>query len=512
MNMKTVTAGILFVILVFFSAYKLTESPPTWYDEGIYNQIAENQALGHGQQVQISPDQYISSSFVTGGYPFLTPISWSFRVFGIGLLQARIVMVLFIIATAAAFFFLIKKLFGINQTLISLALIATFPLLYGDGKNVLGEVPGLLYFSLFLIFLRRFEEYHGLRRSDYLWMGLFGGLCLATKPIFFLLGGAVILAYLFNFRRFTKKVQTLASTNTRIDTPPVFINLASLILGAVAFIVPMSLWMYFQFSRNDSASHVLSYYANPYGLTNMSQVVIQNALRFFHESTPVYFLILGLIWLVAVVIRQRLKKPISLVECVTFIFSILVALAYLRTAGWYRYLFVALVPMLAFLPHSLTIISAWLSQWKPAVAKYARFLPAAILVVFLAMHAYQMLFASWTAEHYSSTITASTEKYFHSLPPHSTFYVYNTPQAVIFLPNQNYYQYIAPTETMQYGTDTFAVLDRGVPDYLVVDEHFWPDVQARFPRYATSTMVAGSFVVASIPPQIHRPNQSYVAY
>ena len=92
MKKKLIVAG-LFAILLFFSTYRLTESPPTWYDEGIYDQLAENMAVHGTQRMQVAPDTYVSTASVTGGYPFLYPISLAFRLFGVGLLQARIVMV-----------------------------------------------------------------------------------------------------------------------------------------------------------------------------------------------------------------------------------------------------------------------------------------------------------------------------------------------------------------------------------------------------------------------------------
>ena len=93
-----IAAVSLFGILAFFSLNNLTESPPTWFDEGIYLQVAMNDSLHGAQELQLAPGTYASTAFVTGGFSFLKPISWSFSMFGFGLLQARLVMVGFIVA------------------------------------------------------------------------------------------------------------------------------------------------------------------------------------------------------------------------------------------------------------------------------------------------------------------------------------------------------------------------------------------------------------------------------
>jgi 4-amino-4-deoxy-L-arabinose transferase-like glycosyltransferase len=68
----------------------------------------------------------------------------------------------------------------------SLGLVATFAPLYGNGKNVLGEVPGLLFVLLFLLCVRYIESGKSTERL-FLFAGLMLGLAVVTKPIFLLL-------------------------------------------------------------------------------------------------------------------------------------------------------------------------------------------------------------------------------------------------------------------------------------------------------------------------------------
>src|SRR4051812_23938863 len=92
-----ITVGI-FAVILFFATDKLTETPPTWFDEGVYLQTAMNDSLHGEEALQVAPNIYAPAAYVTGGFPFLKPVSWSFDIAGIGLLQARSVMVLFILA------------------------------------------------------------------------------------------------------------------------------------------------------------------------------------------------------------------------------------------------------------------------------------------------------------------------------------------------------------------------------------------------------------------------------
>ena len=88
--------GILAMVL-FFSTYQLTESPHTWYDEGAIIQRAINFLRYGTMHYQVAPDKFSSAAFDSTGYPVIFPISLTFKYFGIGLLQARAVMVVFLL-------------------------------------------------------------------------------------------------------------------------------------------------------------------------------------------------------------------------------------------------------------------------------------------------------------------------------------------------------------------------------------------------------------------------------
>jgi len=445
-----VATGILFLLASFYALYALTESPPTWYDEGLYIQVAQSIAERGEQTLQLAPGEYVSSGFITGGFPFLAPVALSLATLGDSLFAARLPMALFILLFLFAVWRFAYKAFGREVALLSLLLLATLPILYGNGKNVLGEVPGLFYLTLSLLFLWRIEVRDFVGVGSYIGAGLTAGLAVATKPLFLLLPAAIGLALLFRLRTIT-------------------FHFKEILAAMIAFALPVSLWLYLQFGIGDKAGATLAYYANPYGIESLGEIILANALRFFTEATPLYCGVFILLWLISVIIRLFRRDRILIAEWTALSFSLLVLAAYLRTAGWYRYLFPALVVALLFAPHNLRVLYESLRRRLPIFSSSLG--PVVITGVCLAvglLHFYQLNYSSWVAEHYRSTAARELDAYFSVLPAGETLFIYNVPEAVPFVRTERYYQYIATTESMVYGVEGLLALREGRPDRVIV--------------------------------------------
>ena len=76
----------------------------------------------------------------------MLPIAGAFTLFGIGLLQARVVMALYLLAAMYVFYRFSRSLHGARVAALALALLVSSPSLafLQTGRQVLGEVPGLL--------------------------------------------------------------------------------------------------------------------------------------------------------------------------------------------------------------------------------------------------------------------------------------------------------------------------------------------------------------------------------
>jgi hypothetical protein len=148
--------GLIFCLLVtaFFSTYKLTESPKTWFDEGIFTQIARNFVTERSYVMRASPTEFVPTSVLaTTGFPVMVPVAMSFSVFGVGLLQARIVMVFFILAMTIAAFFFVRSVWGLRVAMVSTLLIANTRSCLRKWKKCSWRSPWSLFLFRISLFL-----------------------------------------------------------------------------------------------------------------------------------------------------------------------------------------------------------------------------------------------------------------------------------------------------------------------------------------------------------------------
>jgi hypothetical protein len=455
---------IFFVCLlglaVFLSTYKLTETPPVWYDEGMYIQTAMNAARFGRQEIQVAPGEFVSAGTVTGGYTFIYPIAWMFQIFGTNLLVARAVAALFLIFFLIASYLLAKKIFGFPTACASSLLLVTFPVLYGNGRNVLGEVPGLLFLTLFLYAVHIIEQ--GNRdRKWYMLAGASAGLCVVTKPLFIVLLPAVVAALFLYRRRLTWRTAAVAT-------------------AVIAAAVPFSLWLVMQFQPGDSLFSILHYYSNPYGITDVFSTIGGNFRRFVTELSPAYFFGLFMLWTVSLGVRVRQRRAIAFAETVAFFFSFLVTLAYLRTAGWYRYFFTANVLTLLFLPNALKVLWQAGAVRLRRVALFAgKHASAAVIGILTLVQGYQFIFYSWVGQYYNSTTTHDLQAYVAMQDwRDKSIFIYDSPELVVFLPQANYYQYLALTDNMQVGQEQLSYINMGVPDVIIIKSGLTEAIQS----------------------------------
>lgn len=475
--------AVLAVIAVvsFFATYKLLESPRTFIDEGVFIQMARNFVHYNTFQIQTAPGEFypsIASSFATTGYTVTYPMVILFKFFGVGLLQARILMAGFIILLAAASFWLMYKIVGYKMALISAVLLSSFAPLYGNGKNVLGEVPGLFFLVLFLLSINKLEETDFKSRLYYIFSGLAAGLTVVTKPIYIILIPAVIISVFFARKRIN-------------------FNFAGLFYALIAFLIPIVVFYFLYFAEGDSISSVLSFYfyANSEKagfLTEIQNTIFINLKRFVSEFTPAYFFVLALVWSGYRFLMARLRRPVKLAEETAFVFTVLIGLAYLKIPGAYRYFFPGHVMALLFFP------TAFLYCFRFINVRFMRgrvsvILPAVLLAFLTAMQFYQVGFSSWAASYYSSTRSRELRDYFQSAEKDKSFFVYQAAELVTFIPHDNYFQYFAG------GTKLFgdrSVLFSAIPDRVVVSRRNYKEAQEYLGAYKqTVSLVGGLYYV-----------------
>jgi hypothetical protein len=185
-------AGLLFILFLVF--YNLTRFPLTWYDEGSHLHVPKALVL-YGKYADYSSEGFRSYGPTLGvGPTILLPIAFAFKVFNIGLLQARVVMALYLLGAILVFFQFAKYFGGAAIAWMATALLVTSRgidiLEYG--RQVLGEPAGLLFVLLALWLWYRYWEKTSIKML--VLIGFLFGLSMVTKNQYFLVFGPAIFA------------------------------------------------------------------------------------------------------------------------------------------------------------------------------------------------------------------------------------------------------------------------------------------------------------------------------
>lgn len=445
---------IIFILLVtvFFSTYKLGESPRTWMDEGIITQVAINIAEEDRHALQVAPGTFVSAGVVSTGYPVTFPISIFFRFFGVGLIQARSVMVIFIVSLVLLAFFYLKRNYDSRVAFWGALVIATFSPLYGQGKNVLGEVPGLVFLLAMLYIVDQIEN-DNKRWYNFVALGVLAGLLFSTKSIFILIVPVLFFVYI------------VSSYMNRVSWSKNYL------LSIFIFILMVLFWFFVQFD-DDSLGHILSIYVNPHS-TDSLQSVINNLGLFFTELQPMYFAFTMMIWGLAVFLRVKNGSRIITSELISFYFSVLVFLAFFRTAGFYRYFFLAQFLSLVYLFPSITYIIKKNNLYRYAVPFIG------LLVIF---HTYQTSHNSWVASYYNGQRSANIERYSAGIST-GKILLYQVPEFVVFLKSSEYYQFIDIAPLIKVGAENKGLLENGYFDKVIINSSLYNINDQLFSKY-----------------------------
>ncbi|GEM_PF-1009019 len=332
---------VLFAGLVLFALYfslaDFLVRPALWFDEGITIEIARNFSLYGHLDVLSAPHVFSGLPYLVGtnGYPLTIPLALVFKVFGLGLLQARIFMLFWLCATLIALYGVTKKLFGPPAALSATALTVTFASFYGNGLTATGEMPALFFFILGIWFL--------IGRKDYFWTGIFWGLAMASKPgVFLLLAHTTVLyVLLFDRERWFKKIFT----------------------AGLGFLPPVLLWIGLAFPLTlETFYSVIAYLLNPIDIPFITEflrglpvhtyegIVVSNAttatenvsanLRLLvTSSTLIYFTLLSALVVAGLYLGRAASAFRREALGLLFVYGSLVVFFFVRGPGWFRYLF-----------------------------------------------------------------------------------------------------------------------------------------------------------------------------
>jgi 4-amino-4-deoxy-L-arabinose transferase-like glycosyltransferase len=440
---------LLVLMAVFFGFFHLKESPPLNADEGYFIQSSTNITVYGTEGLQMAPgviDRLSDTN--SAGYPLIYTLAAWFKLVGVGIMEGRVLMVMFLLGFVVLSYMLARRLYGNVIATAVLLLVATFPPLYGNGKAVMGEMPGmfLMVLSLFLIGMIHTRPLH--KRRWLLLGSVVGGLFIATKVAFILFLPALVCAAIVEYRRGTLSGRDIA-------------------VSAAGVAVPVLILFALKFEPGDSVSSILSFYANPSNVSDLGSTIIRNTKALFTDVGPLYTVVMIMTWFVALVVRWRAKTRVASEEVIAFIFVVLNAVSFTRTAGFYRYLFPAQIISLIFFPYTLQTLFVVMKRWvnilrNPIVYRVC----ITILGIF---GLYQLMFDSYVADSYGSHKLRDISAYFDSIPATTTVFFYNSEGLVPLFHGRNYYQYLMffNQEDWTAGSEWLTVLSEGKVDMVV---------------------------------------------
>jgi glycosyltransferase involved in cell wall biosynthesis len=437
-RMMALLAGIIFFIAS--AAWEFPDSPSPWFDQGVNLGIAKTFVEDGVYSLRLAPGQYVENRplMISTNYPMLGWIILAFKLFGVGLAQAQVVMILSLITYLIISSIAIYRWYGAKYVPWSIALAATFLPFYGHGMSGgLGEVAGLVYFLIALRLIKKEKKW------KIFLCGIFLGLCASTKIFYLSVLGAVGVSEF-----------VLAVRQKHIPWK----RWGFLMLGAA---IPLLLWLRTLLPDGftiESIRSAAAYYQNPY---NVERVVGANIVRFITETTPLHFALLAGTYFVMVILVAR-KKVVRQAEFVILLFLVLNTVFFVRTVGWYRYLFPAHLLALTFFPAALDRIIGRVKQARVRTVSVSVALVALILVQGIHL----------SRERFGRIYYNPAPREFASLLDHeyagADIFVIDHPELWFLLKNENARQYLQMNPYVAFGEDVFA--SGNLPRYLVSGE------------------------------------------
>lgn len=197
---QRILSWILGILLLYFLVFhNLTRYPAPWFDEGSHLHVPKT-LVQYGVYADISSDGFRYYGPTIGvGPTVMLPIAAAFKLFGIGLLQARLVMALYLLAAIYVFYRLVERLAGKWVAWVALALLLSSRsvLFLEYGRQLLGEIPGFFFILLALyLWFSKWNENDWKRLSL---IGLLFGLAMITKYQYLLfIAPALIFSWLLD--------------------------------------------------------------------------------------------------------------------------------------------------------------------------------------------------------------------------------------------------------------------------------------------------------------------------
>jgi hypothetical protein len=147
-SLETPVGAVLILTFIIAATINLDRAPPLWWDEGWTLSVARNWAE-RGHYSRLLAGQLVSPGF-EASLPLTAGVALAFHLLGVGVYQARLVVVGFTLGTLALIYCLTRRLYNPLVALVTLAVLVFMPAYPGlhplfIGRQVLGEMPALFF-------------------------------------------------------------------------------------------------------------------------------------------------------------------------------------------------------------------------------------------------------------------------------------------------------------------------------------------------------------------------------
>ncbi len=328
-----------FFIILLFSLWSplgtVVATPRFWRDEAIPFEIARTYVELGKLDVAVAPGVVDGDSYKTHATGFIVtvPLALWMRVFGVGLLQARIFMMLWIVAAIGVLFFVVKKFFGIHAAMAGTLLVSTFSSFYADGRTVTGEIPGFVFLLLGL--------YSIYARNNFLAGGFLLMLAVVAKPSTYLM---ILPALALEFLFFERAGRIKKIGHVVLGTLPIIFLWIWIILPG-----PLS---------PKSWQTLFNFYAHPFNESSLFSRLMTEWTWVATQPTLIYFGVIACAIMVALY-RGAYDTSVRRLVHFIFLFGVFCVVYFLRSPGWLRYLLPVELLLLASLFPALEKLLSW---------------------------------------------------------------------------------------------------------------------------------------------------------
>ncbi len=434
--------GSALLVLVCFAVWHPTgdfvSSPSYWVDEAVSVEKARNFLIYGELDVAVAPGVLSGKPYATvAAGPLLTlPLAGFFSLFGIGIMQTRVYMLLWLIILLCVSYVLVRKISGRRAAVCAVLLMATFSPLYANGKTATGDVPGFvaLLLALYYLYVRKW----------YMFSGMLLGIATTTKPSLYipLVAVAVFEIVFSEHEKRIRKMATVASGAALILVP----WLVSLPSNPFAYI---------------SWKEVYAFFQNPFPSDAVSVLGAGDVSILFH-TTVLQYIILGVAVSFAVWYTRGRDDVWIRFARFGFLYALAAFVLYLRSPGWLRYLLSGTFLLFLIFPQTIQMLlhqHAWryrIPSWTATV----------VLILFIGAQAVHFFFFSWRTA--SDAVMRNSIFLEQIVRSDETIGFIDTPTLASLFDSRRKYQVVRISGNTVLGESPLAVDFDMLPDYVFV--------------------------------------------